>query len=326
MMRLSRWVIVCVLPAVSLLATTIPVAASSGIIGTPRGKVYHTYPVDCSAAKRIQDDNKIVFASVEEAETAGRRLCKLCAELALKAKERGDLPEPRDRATARSGGDSGVKRPTEPVPPTSPGGADIHPAELPDWVRVSDVLVGGTLVFDTGEKAVLLGVVWPSRGQPAAKDAMRLIKDQTRGRQISVLHDTSSFGVRRRDGLGRLVVYATPEPDGRDLAGELIFQGYGWLDRAVRFARRDDYVRQEDAAWRAGRGIWERFKGDEGQRKVVTGRHADQYHSPKCPHVKHMTGVMEMPINEAKDRRLTPCSEYRDKATTKKTDTEERSE
>ncbi len=312
MVRLSRWVVVCLLPVVSLAIASSPAAASAGIIGTQKGKVYHTYPVDCGSAKRIQDDNKIVFESVEEAEAAGRRLCKRCADLARKEKERGNVPKPRGGGARRK--KPRGKTPRDPVPPKPTGGGDIKTAELPERVRVNKVLTGGTLLFDNGEKAVLLGVVWPSRGQAAAKDAVRLIKEQTRGRQMSVLHDASPLGVRRRDGLGRLVVYATPEPDGRDLAGELIFQGYGWLDRSVRFARRDEYARQEAAAWRAGRGIWERFKGDAGERKVVTGRHAEQYHSPKCQHVKHLTNVMEMPINEAKDRRLTPCSEFRIKA------------
>jgi len=323
-MRLSRWALVCLLPGVSLVATAVP-AAGAGIIGTQRGKVYHVYPVDCGSAKRIQDDNKIVFESVEEAEAAGRRLCKRCADLARKAKARGDAPKPRARGGSR-GDDSGRRRSPDPVPPRPPGVGDVGSGEPPERVRVSKVLVGGTLVLDNGEKAVLLGVVWPPRSQPMAKDAVRLAKEQTRGRQLSVRHDTSSFGVRRRDGLGRLVVYATPEPDGRDLAGELIFQGFGWLDRGTRFARRDEYLRQEDAAWRAGRGIWKHLVGKEGDRKVVTGRHADHYHHLKCPHVKHLTGVMELAINEAKDRRLTPCADYRPRAAAKQTEAKNRGE
>ncbi len=324
MMRLFRWAIVCLLPAASLGAAATPVVAA-GIIGTQRGKVYHTYPVDCGSAKRIQEDNKIVFESVEEAEAAGRRLCKRCAELARKAKARGDAPKPRGRG-GRRGPDRGKRRPPDPATPRQPDVDTPESGELPELVRVSKVLAGGTLVLDNGEKAVLLGVVWPPRGQPMAKGAVRLVKEHTRGRQLSVGHDTSPFGVRRRDALGRLVVYATPEPDGRDLAGEIIFQGYGWLDRSSRFARRAEYLRQEDAAWRAKRGVWALLDGDAGEREVVTGRHADHYHHARCQHVKQLTSVMEMTINEAKERRLTPCSEFRDKAAKKQAGRKDREE
>ena len=51
------------------------------IIGTKNSKVYHTHPTECSAARRIGSENRITFASVQEAEQSGRRLCKSCAGL-----------------------------------------------------------------------------------------------------------------------------------------------------------------------------------------------------------------------------------------------------
>ena len=106
-------------------------------------------------------------------------------------------------------------------------------------------------------------------------------------------------------------LHVTPDPDGRDLAGELIFQGYGWLDRDANFRRRAEYLRLEEIAWRTPRGIWRKLESPAGESKVVTGRHASEYHRPKCIHARHLSDVMDMSLNEAKSRRLVPCSEFR---------------
>ncbi len=116
---------------------------------------------------------------------------------------------------------------------------------------------------------------------------------------------------RQRDELGRLLVYLSPEPDGRDLGAELLFQGYAWLDRQSAFERRREYVNREEEAWRSGRGIWQPLGSPAGERKVVSGRFAENYHDPKCPHVAHHSGKITLTVNEAKARRLTPCSYFR---------------
>ena len=115
-------------------------------------------------------------------------------------------------------------------------------------------------------------------------------------------------------------MYLTPDPDGRDLGGELFFQGFAWLDRAASFDRRAEYTRREEEAWQAKRGIWQPLDGEAGKREVVTGRHAPYYHEPDCPRAVHLTGKMELTLNEAKARRLPPaaCCGGRVKAEKKK--------
>jgi hypothetical protein len=171
--------------------------------------------------------------------------------------------------------------------------------------------------LDVGEKVRLLGVVCPGEGQPYAEDAVRFIKEQTQGRRVRMARDVSPGPIGHRDTLGRLLVYMKPEPDGRDLGAELIFQGYAWLDREARFQRRAEYARREEEAWRAGRGIWKPSKGAAGKRKVVTGRHAQYYHDAKCPHASHLAGKITLTLNEARSRRLPPCAHYRVKGKVK---------
>ncbi len=295
-----------------LVSTAFTISAgawAAEIIATKRSKVYHTRPDECSSAKKIGAENKVHFVSKEEAEESGRRLCKRCEALDLKEQESRKPPPPGEPEPDEPSDEGSRPRdPVRPPPSTEPSAA------LPEFVRVSEVLAGGTLVLDTGEKATVLGVICPERGQPAAREAVRFLTEQTQGRTIRVDHDGSPCLGDGRDALGRLMVYVTPEGDGRDLGGELIFQGYAWLDRDVRFDRQAEYARHEAEAWRAGRGIWARAENvNAGGEEVVIGRHAWNYHRPKCPHVAHLSNPLTMSLDEAKGRRLTPCSDYRGK-------------
>jgi len=285
-----------------------PAVAADKVIGAKNSKVYHLYPAECGSAKRIRPGNRISFKSAEEAERAGRRLCKRCET--LREKKRGQ-PEAaggsgRSQGSGRSGGSPG----STPPQPGEPGPSAPPAADLPQIARVTGVLPGGTIELDIGEKARLVGVVCPKEGQSGAEDAVRFITEQTRGRTVRLSRDASSAASTHRDALGRLLVYLTPEPDGRDLGGELIFQGYAWMDRDVRFARRREYTRREEEAWRAPRGIWKPEKGAAGKRKVITGRHAHHYHDPNCRHALHLTDKITLTLNEAKSRRLPPCALY----------------
>lgn len=305
--------IIALLLWVPLVTTT---ARADGIIGAKKSKVYHTHPDECGSAKRIGAANRLRFSSTKEAQAAGRRLCKRCAALDRKAKAS------RDKGKKNEGDHGGRDEPARPAgrrPPPEPKNPPPHaeaPSIPPDFVRVSDVLAGGTLVLDTGEKAALIGVVCPQPGQRHARDAVRYLREQTLRRTVRLSYEASPCFARPRDDWGRLLIYAVPEPDGRDLAGELIFQGYAWADPGVRFGRAREYARQEEAAWRAGRGVWARSDGPDGKRTVVTGRFARQYHRPDCRHVSLLTGVTKMTVNEARQRRLVPCSEYRAKMNT----------
>lgn len=298
-----------------------PVAAAA-VIGAKNSKVYHTHPGECSAAKNINADNVIRFASVEEAEKAGRRLCKTCAKIDVEAR-RLKSPTNAGQGKGRSGGGSGGSPKKKGSEPGGGGGGgediagedppDKPPSEtdsLPEFARITDVLFGGTIELDNGEKAAPIGLICPPDGQPLADDAVRFLNEQTQGRRVRLSRDAQAGAVGLHDSLGRLLVYVMPEPDGRDLGAELLFQGYAWIDREARFERRPEYLRREEEAWHAERGIWKPLEGEAGKVKVATGRHARYYHAPDCPHVAHLTGRITLTINEAKARRLPPCSLY----------------
>lgn len=280
-------------------------ALLAGVVGAKNSKVYHTRPAECTAALRINTESMVHFASAEEAEQAGRRLCKTCAGIERRQKEN---PE-----------DSGEK----PGKPTKPkladddsknkrsGNKDNAPptegAPLPEFAKVVAVLSGGTLELDIGDKVALLGIVGSPEGGPLAEETARFLKEQTQGRQVKLSRDARPDSVSPYDEWGRLRVYLTPGPDGRDLGGELIFQGYAWLDRAADFERRAEYSRREEEAWQARRGIWQALEGAAGKREVATGRHALCYHEATGPCVAHLSGKITMSINEARARRLVPC-------------------
>ncbi|MFQ5501263.1 MAG: thermonuclease family protein [Phycisphaerae bacterium] len=311
-MNRRRSIILASLMSLMLLSGAIQATEAGEIIAAKKGKVYHNHPRDCASARRIQAENRITFPSAKEAVRAGRRLCRRCQALDRKAAEGKDKPVRPDRSgdekRTRPPGDARGERQSGPPPKRRERDTEIVLSEI---VGVSKVLVGGTLELDNGEKAVLLGVICPDRGQPIAKEAARFLTDQVGERRLRISFDDTPGGSSRRDALGRLRVFATPVPGGRDVGAELIFQGYGWLDRAMRFSRRAEYLRHEESAWRDGRGIWKQFKTPADNPEVITGRHAWYYHRPNCRHARHMNGVMAMRLNEAKARRLAPCSEYR---------------
>lgn len=283
-----------------LLAAWPTVAPAGEIIAAKKSKVFHTHPEECGSAKKILAGNRIKFASVAEAKKAGRRLCKRCASLSL-----------RDREDAEKPGSTRPGRETGRQPATGEGAQSQPVADVAGIARVIDVLPGGTIELDIDEKVCLLGVVCPGVGQPHVDDAVRFILEKTRGRRIRLSHNLAPGPVRHRDALGRSRVYVTPEPDGRDLGGELLFQGYAWMDRSATFDRRPEYTRREEEAWHAGRGIWKPLKGAAGKRQVVTGRHAHHYHDPQCPHAAHLAGKLTLTVNEAKARKLPPCARVR---------------
>ncbi|HWL94440.1 MAG TPA: thermonuclease family protein, partial [Phycisphaerae bacterium] len=270
--------------------------------------------------RKIQGDNRVTFGSEQEAKNTGRRLCKRCETLDLKAAKGDGGPGSASGNGERTGGlrdtgggEAGESRPEKPPGAGPPIETNGSTGLLPEFVAVTKVLSGGTLVLDNGDHAVLAGVVCPGKGQPHAQECTRYLNEQTRGRTVRLTYEAGGCRPTRRDELGRLVGYVVPEPNGRDLGGELIFQGYAWVDRGAPFARQAEYVRHEEDAWRAGRGIWERNSGaDEGE-SVLSGRHAHCFHAPGCRHVKLMSGVMTLTLNEAKGRRLVPCGEYRGK-------------
>lgn len=309
MRSVAMSILVLLLPALSVSAA--PDASGGSVLGTKRGKVYHTHSEACGSARMIGEANRVWFKSIAEAVKAGRRLCKRCETLDRKAEEAEEAakearaepppPEPKRKSGEERSGRSSTSRPAE----------MSAPAALPELARVTVVLTGGTLVLDNGDKATLLGVICPESGQARAKATAKWIREQTDGLTVQLVHDVLPCSVQRRDALGRRLVYVRLGPRGRDLGAELLRKGYGWLDRSVQFQRRSAYILREGKAWRKGWGIWKRQTGPSGQEEVVTGRHAWAYHRPGCSHLQHLVGLLRMTLNEAKERRLVPCGAYR---------------
>lgn len=289
------------------------IAFAESIIGTAKGKVYHNHPEKCSSAKRIQSDNVTRFESRADAERAGRRQCRSCAKIDKDAAAKSDT-DSRTSSPPSSDARNAVN-PRTPVRLATDSTATLQSGlRLPQFVHAKRIIDGGTIELDTGDKAGLLGIVVPKRGQPAARDACRFIKEQTHDRLLKLSLPEAPGGMMVRDALGRWRVSINPQ-GGRDLAGELLFQGYAWLNRNRMTSRTEEYARLEEAAWSAGRGIWRQLEGDDGQRIVTTGRGATEYHDKKCAHVAHLTDPMQLAINEARARRLVPCDDYRAKGT-----------
>ncbi len=288
------------------------IAFAESIIGTAKGKVYHNHPEKCSSAKRIQSDNVTRFESRADAERAGRRQCRSCAKIDKDAAAKSEA-DTRTPSQPPSGGASKAVIPQKPVRLATDSTATSQSGvRLPQLVHAKRIIDGGTIELDTGDKAGLLGIVVPNRGQPAARDACRFIKEQTHDRLLKLSLPAAPGDTMVRDALGRWRVSINPQ-GGRDLAGELVFQGYAWLNRGRFTSRSEEYSRLEEAAWSAGRGIWRQLDGDDGQRIVMTGRGATEYHDKKCAHVPHLTDPMQLAINEARARRLVPCDDYRAK-------------
>lgn len=282
--------------------------APQHVIGAKKGKVYHIYHEECASARRIRSDHRVVFESVAAAKRAGRRLCRRCEQLQASHADsapsssagRGDRTSDRPQPRSSSGEQS--DSPESPTPPPA--------TATPIFARVEAVSSGGTIELDIGEKVCLAGVVCPQEGQPFAEEAVRFIIEQTRGRQVRLTLPTTLESQGSRDVFGRLRAYLVPGEDGRDLGGELIFQGYAWVCRDRACDRQDEYTRREEEAWRAQRGVWKPLDGSAGRREVVTGRHARHCFLPTSPYVARLSGPFKLTLNEAKLRRLPPYPEH----------------
>lgn len=259
------------------------------IIGAANGKVYHTHP-DCSAIKMITAENRVTFATVEQAETEGRRLCKSCEKLHAKNADQ--------KSKVKS--IAGKPRTTQPA---------VTKQTIDDRtnVRVKSVLPGGTLLLDKGEKATLAGVSFPLERQEMAAEAVRRVEERVNGVMVTLIWNANQYG---RDSLGRMKISIQPSEGRPDLGAELIADGLAWCDTSVDFPGRAEYLKKEKEAWEKGKGIWKRLDGAAGKREVLVGRYATHYHPVDCGHEAHLIDSSRVTLNEAKARRLTPCETY----------------
>lgn len=272
------------------------------IVASKASKVYHNRT--CSSAKKLNMATAVRFATEAEAQASGRRLCKVCEDEARREPKSVPAQPLVDKSGPEPGGAGAGGRVN--------GVATSQPAEpalvVPVTATIKKVLPGGTLVTETGESLSLIGIVCPQSDQPMMKETIRFIREQTRGRKVRIRPESSGA---RRDSLGRLQVYVFAQPGDRDLGEELLFQGLAWLDHVSGFDRHSRYCTQQDeGAWNE-RGIWKKSEDALGNSDVIICRHGVNYHPPDCPHAAQLADPRTVRLNQAKDKKMTPCVFYR---------------
>lgn len=308
-------------------------AAQDEIFAARRSKVYHIRL--CSAARNISAENRVRFKSEKEAAAEGRRLCKSCARMvereadaAERAKtgaadtpaadavenrrERKDNLAKENEGAPESGG-APLPSAGDAADPAQPDNREADEPELETLsTRVRDVVAGGTLVLEGGERVCLWGIGCPRSGQMDCEAVSSFLEKRVKGRKVQVQWHFREAGSSPRDALGRLVASVAYGSDKSDLASALLLEGLAWVDRGQPCPRRAEYLNKEDdAAW-SQRGVWKRLPGAAGRREAVVGKHTHQYHAPDCPHAMHLIEPSTITLNEARGRRLSPCEFWRD--------------
>lgn len=315
----------CILRAgliAAFIVVTAPAAADE-IIAAKKGKVYHTHR--CGATRNIDPDNVIHYKSAEEAEEEGRRRCKMCVKLAereeKKEKSRADdkkPPAPKGKASNEAGNQPPA------VPASLSGASAKEPRDTPldagassrtiqtRVERVQQVLPGGTLVLESGERACFLGIGCPRTGQCMAQESVDHLTRRLKGKKVKLRCVVPNDDEIIRDKLGRIEATVCTGSDDEDVAVALLTEGLAWVDEQSHCDRIEEYrSRQEDAAW-AQRGVWKRLEGAAGRREVVVGKHTQQYHAANCIHVPHLIQPSRVTLNEARGRVLAPCPIWQD--------------
>lgn len=275
-------------PAVLLVMSIVAPLQADSVTAAVDSKIYHTEQ-DCTALKKIDLVNRIVYKSVAEAEAAGLRRCKLCER----------------RAARRISGDTPEKPDQKPPSTTQPGRADSTSVE------VQSVSLDGDILLKNGEHLSLLGVALPLSNQECHDEAMAILRKQLAAGSATSIRGPDEI---ERDDFGRLLAYLEVSDDQPDLGRLLITAGLAWPRANCDHPRRNEYMRSEAEAWQKGLGVWKRLEGDAGRVEVIVGRFARSYHSEACPHVRFLIEPGKVPLNEAKARRLTPCDLYKSTA------------
>jgi micrococcal nuclease len=127
--------------------------------------------------------------------------------------------------------------------------------------QVVEVIDGDTIevyVGGTYERVRLLGVDTPEvhhpeKGEePFGREASEFTRRMLLGKEIKLAADPVAD---ERDRYGRLLRVVLL-PDGADFNAILVREGMARATRQFAFSRKAEYIALEDAARRAGRGIW----------------------------------------------------------------------
>jgi micrococcal nuclease len=152
-----------------------------------------------------------------------------------------------------------------------------RPIQAADYLKVTRVVDGDTIVLETGEKVRLIGVDTPEVHERAKlhKDAERSQRDvQTirelgkkawefttklvKGKHVRLEFDQANAHTNHKDRYGRTLAYVYLQ-DGTFLKAEIIRQGYGHAYTKYPFAYADEFRRYEREAREQGRGLWKEW-------------------------------------------------------------------
>ncbi len=142
----------------------------------------------------------------------------------------------------------------------SPAVADrCSPPATSERVKVRHVHDGDSLVLTNGTRVRLIGVNAPEMSHQDQPAQALAVKARDRLRQLLFQNANSArlvSGKQRLDRHGRKLAHLWLA-DGRNLSAELLGEGLGWaitIPPNVGFL--DCYLKSEDAARRAARGVW----------------------------------------------------------------------
>ena len=123
--------------------------------------------------------------------------------------------------------------------------------------RVKKAVDGDTLRLDNDERVRLLGVDTPETKHPKkpieyyGPEASAFTKREIEKRLVLLEFDRTP-----RDRYGRVLAYVFRQPDEFFLNAELLKQGYARAYTRFPFARKQEFLRYEEEARKAGRGLW----------------------------------------------------------------------
>jgi micrococcal nuclease len=123
--------------------------------------------------------------------------------------------------------------------------------------RVKRVIDGDTFRLDNDERVRLLGVDTPETKHPKkpieyyGPEASAFTKREIEKRLVLLEFDRTP-----RDRYGRVLAYVFRQPDEFFLNAELLKQGYAYAYTRFPFARKEEFLRYEEEARKAGRGLW----------------------------------------------------------------------
>lgn len=129
-------------------------------------------------------------------------------------------------------------------------------SNLTVFATVDHVVDGDTLVLSDRETVRLIGIDTPELHHPSrpveyyATEAKEFVEHKLKNHQVKL-----EFGKEKRDKYNRLLAYVYLS-DGTFLNAEIIKQGYGFAYTRFPFEFSDEFVKYENEASQAKRGIW----------------------------------------------------------------------